>query len=517
MAVPWLFGATPASMPTTEGQIATQPPSRGLITVSIMLATIMQAIDTTIANVALPSMQGGMSATQDQISWVLTSYIVAAAIMTPVTGVLAARLGRKKVFLTSVVGFTVASMLCGASTSLTQIVLFRLLQGVFGAGLVPLSQAVLLDTYPRERHGSAMAIWGLGVMVGPIIGPSLGGFLTEYYNWRWVFYINLPVGIIAFLGIMASVPESKLNLSRGFDYFGFVLLSFSIGALQLLLDRGQSLDWFSSREIVVETVATVLFLYMFLVHMFSAENPFIQPKMFADRNFVVGLIYIFIIGTTLYATLALLPPFMQHLMGFPVVTTGYVLAPRGIGTMVAMMLVGRLIGKIDTRLLILTGLSCTVISLFIMGHFTTEVSIPEIVLTGIIQGLGFGFVFVPLSTSTFATLPTHFRTEGASMYSLMRNIGSSIGISVVVTLLARNTQVNHAILAEMIQPFRLPLAPASLPKVWDWTTASGVVALNGEVTRQALSIAYLTDFKLIMWITIASIPLLLVLRRKSGK
>lgn len=406
-------------------QSVEQVPHRGLIVVSIMLATIMQAIDTTIANVALPSMQGGMSATQDQISWVLTSYIVAAAIMTPVTGVLAARLGRRRVFLSSVVGFTVASMLCGASTSLTQIVIFRLLQGVFGAGLVPLSQAVLLDIFPRERHGSAMAIWGLGVMVGPIIGPSLGGYLTEYYNWRWVFYINLPVGLIAFFGIMSFVPESRFDRGRGYDYFGFVLLSLSIGALQLLLDRGQSLDWFSSREIVIETVAAGLFLYMFLIHMFSADNPFLQPGMFADRNFIVGLIFIFIIGTTLYATLALLPPFMQQLMGYPVVTTGFVLAPRGMGTMVAMMLVGRLVGRVDTRLLIFTGLALTALALFIMGQFTADVAMPVIVFTGIVQGLGFGFVFVPLSTSTFATLAPHFRTEGTAMYSLMRNIGSS--------------------------------------------------------------------------------------------
>ena len=503
-------------MVAAQIQTAEQTSSRGMITVSIMLATVMQAIDTTIANVALPSMQGGMSATQDQISWVLTSYIVAAAIMTPVTGVLAARLGRKRVFLASVVGFTVASMLCGASTSLTEIVLFRLLQGVFGAGLVPLSQAVLLDTYPLEKHGSAMAIWGLGVMVGPIIGPSLGGYLTEYYNWRWVFYINLPVGIIAFAGIMASVPESKRSSAGGFDYLGFILLSCAIGALQLMLDRGQSLDWFSSLEIVIESVVVLLCLYMFLVHTFTAEHPFIQPSMFADRNFIVGLIYIFIIGTTLYATLALLPPFMQQMMGFPVVTTGYALAPRGMGTMVAMMLVGRLIGRVDIRLLILTGLSLTILSLFIMGGFTTEVSVSTIVWTGVIQGLGFGFVFVPLSTSTFATLPAHFRNEGTSMYSLMRNIGSSIGISMVVTLLARNTQVNHASLAATMQPFRPALAPENLPKIWDWTTTAGTVALNGEVTRQALTIAYLNDFRLIMWITIASIPLLLILRRKAA-
>jgi len=502
-------------MPVSTAVVDEAAPSRGLITVSIMLATIMQAIDTTIANVSLPNMQGGMSATQDQISWVLTSYIVAAAIMTPVTGVLAARLGRKRVFLASVAGFTVASMLCGASASLTQIVLFRLLQGVFGAGLVPLSQAVLLDTYPPERHGSAMAIWGLGVMVGPIIGPSLGGYLTEYYNWRWIFYINLPIGLIAFAGILSSVPESKRNAGRSFDYFGFVLLSLAIGSLQLLLDRGQSLDWFSSREIVIETVAAVLFLYMFLVHTFTADHPFIQPAMFTDRNFVIGLIYIFIIGTTLYATLALLPPFMQQLMGFPVVTTGFVLAPRGMGTMVAMMIVGRLVGRLDTRLLIFTGLSLTVFSLFLMGRFTTEVSIPMIVFTGVVQGLGFGFVFVPLSTSTFATLAPHFRNEGTSMYSLMRNIGSSIGISVVVTLLARNTQINHASLAESIHPFRLAAAPENLPQAWNWTTSTGAAVLNGEITRQALTIAYLNDFKLIMWITLCSMPLLLILRKKA--
>ncbi len=502
-------------MALSAGAAVEETSSRGLITVSIMLATIMQAIDTTIANVALPSMQGGMSATQDQISWVLTSYIVAAAIMTPVTGVLAAKLGRKKVFLVSVAGFTIASMLCGASNSLTQIVLFRLLQGVFGAGLVPLSQAVLLDTYPPERHGSAMAVWGLGVMVGPIVGPSLGGYLTECYNWRWIFYINLPIGLLAFAGIMSSVPEGSSDTGRTFDYFGFILLSLAIGALQLLLDRGQSLDWFASREIVIETVAAALFFYMFLVHTGSAEHPFIQPAMFADRNFIIGLIFIFIIGTTLYATLALLPPFMQQLMGFPVITTGFVLAPRGLGTMTAMMLVGRLVGRVDTRLLICFGQSLSVVSLFLMGRFTTEVAIPVIVFTGILQGLGFGFVFVPLSTSTFATLAARFRTEGTAIYSLMRNIGSSIGISVVVTMLARNTQINHAALAESVQPFRLPMATESLPQIWNWTTTSGTVALNGEVTRQALTIAYLNDFRMIMWITLASMPLLLLMRKRG--
>ncbi|MGD9601804.1 MAG: DHA2 family efflux MFS transporter permease subunit [Gammaproteobacteria bacterium] len=488
------------------------PLERGLITVSIMLATIMQAIDTTIANVALPHMQGSLSATQDQISWVLTSYIVAAAIMTPPTGVLAARLGRKRLFAIMVTGFTIASMLSGAATSLVEIVLYRLLQGAFGAGLVPLSQAVLLDTYPREKHGSAMAMWGVGVMVGPILGPTLGGYLTEVYNWRWVFYINLPVGILALLGILAFVPETARDRRR-FDFFGFALLSLAIGALQMMLDRGESQDWFASTEIVVEAVLAGLFLYMFLVHMFTAREPFLEPGLFRDRNLAVGLFLIFMVGVVLLATLALLPPFLQNLMGFPVLITGYVLAPRGIGTMIAMVLVGRLIGKLDTRLLILLGIGLTALSLWEMSGFTTEVPVSTIVWTGIIQGLGLGFIFVPLSTLTFSTLAPHYRNEGTAMFSLMRNIGSSIGISIVVTLLARNTQVNHAGIADVMTPFRATLQQPWLPQVWNWHTASGLVALNSEVTRQAATIAYLNDFIFMMWVTLLSAPLLLLLRK----
>ncbi len=491
------------------------PLGRGLITVSIMLATIMQALDTTIANVALPHMQGSLSATQDQISWVLTSYIVAAAIMTPPTGVLAARLGRKRLFAIMVTGFTIASMLCGAATSLAEIVLYRLLQGAFGAGLVPLSQAVLLDTYPREKHGSAMAMWGVGVMVGPILGPTLGGYLTEVYNWRWVFYINLPFGILALLGILAFVPETVRNRRR-FDFFGFALLSLAIGALQMMLDRGESQDWFASTEIVAEAVLAGLFLYMFLVHMFTAREPFLEPGLFRDRNLAVGLFLIFMVGVVLLATLALLPPFLQNLMGFPVLTTGYVLAPRGVGTMIAMVLVGRLIGKLDTRLLILLGIGLTAISLREMSGFTTEVPVSTIVWTGIIQGLGLGFIFVPLSTVTFSTLAPHYRNEGTAMFSLMRNIGSSIGISIVVMLLAQNTQVNHADIANVMTPFRAMLQSPWLPQVWNWHTTSGVAALNGEVTRQAATIAYLNDFTFMMWVTLLSAPLLLLLRKSQA-
>ncbi len=409
---------------------ADQASRRTFITLSVMVATIMQALDTTIANVALPHMQGAMGATQDQISWVLTSYIVAAAIFMPLTGFISARIGRKRLFMWSVAGFTVASMLCGAAQSLDQIVLFRLLQGIFGASLVPLSQAVLLDTYPPEKHGSAMALWGIGVMVGPILGPSLGGWLTEYYNWRWVFYINLPFGLLAWFGLAAFIEETKIDASRRFDLLGFALLSLGIGALQMALDRGESQNWFASREIVIETALMVMAFYLFVVHIFTHPHPYIEPALFRDRNFSVGLLFIFIVGIILLATMTLLPPFMQGLLGYPVIDVGYLLAPRGVGTMVAMMLVGRLSGRVDARYLILSGLLLTSFSMWEMTLFNTDIGSWDIVRTGIIQGLGLGFIFVPLSTITFATLAPRYRNEGTALFSLVRNIGSSIGISV---------------------------------------------------------------------------------------
>ena len=488
--------------------------NRGLITISIMLATIMQAVDTTIANVALPHMQGSMSATSEQIAWVLTSYIVAAAVMTPMTGFLAAKIGRKRLFLLSVFGFTAASVLCGVAVSLEQLVFFRLLQGVFGAGLVPLSQAVLLDTYPKEKHGSAMAIWGVGVMVGPILGPTLGGYLTEYYNWRWVFFINIPVGLLAFAGIVAFVKETETE-KRRFDLFGFALLSLSIGALQLMLDRGQGEDWFASSEIIVECIVAVLFLYLFIAHMLTSRNPFIEPALFKDRNLVTGLIFIFIVGIILLATLALLPPFLQNLMGFPVITTGEILAPRGIGSMCAMLMVGRLINRVDVRWLVGLGLSLTAYSLFEMAAFNLFISPMDVVRTGIIQGLGLGFVFVPLSTVTFSTLAPQLRTEATAMFSLMRNIGSSIGISVMVTLAARATQTNHAVLGESLTMFRAPVKEEFIRIAVENGPGMAGAQMNQQLTQQAAAIGYLNDFKAMAWMALCSLPLLLLFRTES--
>ncbi len=477
-----------------------------------MLATIMQALDTTIANVALPYMQGSLLATQDQINWVLTSYIVAAAIMTPVTGFLAARFGRKRLFLTAVTGFTVASLLCGIASSLPEMVLFRLMQGVFGAPLVPMSQAVLLDSYPKEKHGSAMAMWGVGVMVGPILGPTLGGYLTSAYNWSWVFYINLPIGIVTFLGLSAFLSERRTT-NVGLDWLGFITLGVAIGSLQVMLDRGQQLDWFSSTEILVEAAIAALAFYLFLVHTFTTDRAFIDPRMFADRNFTVGLMFIFLVGVILLGVLSLLTPYLQVLMNFPVFTAGLILAPRGIGTMLAMMIVGRIINRVDPRLLVLLGLVLTAIVLWQMTGYTPNVSQTTLVTNGVVQGAGLGFMFVPLSTITFATLTPEFRTQGTSLFSLLRNLGSSIGISFLSFLLERNTQTMHANLAERITPFNEALRQGGALHYWNMATLAGRTALNDEITRQSTVIAYNNDFRLMMLLAAGAIPFLLLLRR----
>ena len=496
---------------------ATDSLNRAAITVCVMLATIMQALDTTIANIALPYIQGSVSASQDQINWVLTSYIVAAAIMTPTTGFLAGRFGRKRLFLASVAGFTIASMLCGMAQSLAQIVLFRILQGLFGAALVPLSQSVLLDINPKERQGSAMALWGIAVMVGPILGPVLGGWLTENYTWRWVFYINLPIGALTFLGITSFLPETERNGGAKLDWFGFGTLSLAIGALQVLLDRGEQLDWFGSGEIWLETIVAASAFYLFLVHIFTTREPFVKPALFRDRNFAAGTIFIFIVGATYLASLALLPPYLQSLMNYPIVTAGLVLGPRGIGTMGAMMIVGRLVGRVDTRLLLAVGLGLTAWSFYDMTGWTPDISQTMIIGNGVVQGAGLGFLFVPLSTVTLGTLPPQYRTEGAGLYNLSRNIGSSVGISVVTSLLTENTQANHAEIAQHVTAVNRGFDEPMIAQFWNPVTDAGRAALDAMITQQAQIIAYIDDFKLLMIATLVVIPLLVVFNRPPGR
>ncbi len=490
----------------------TEVPHRGLITVAIMLATIMQVLDTTIANVALPSMVGDLGASQDTINWVLTSYIVSAAIMTPMTGWLSDRFGKREVFLVSIVGFVAASVACGMAWSLPSMVAFRLMQGIFGAAIAPLSQTFLLDINPRERAGQAMAMWGAGIMVGPIIGPTLGGWLTESWNWRWVFFINLPVGILAFLGSAAFLPRSERR-ARRFDLAGFGMLALAIGTLQLMLDRGGEVDWFASAEIWIYAVLAMSGFWLFAVHIGTARQPFLDPKILADRNFATALFFIFVIGILLLSSLALLPPMLSRIFGYPVVTTGLVMAPRGVGTMISMLLVGRLVRFVDPRKLVVAGLLLTALSLWEMTGFSPQMDSMPIIRSGITQGLGLGLVFVPLSTVAFATLPPQFRADATSLFSLVRNIGSSIGISVVSYLLTRNIQINHSELAVAINPFNPVLRQLSPAAVNG--DPSALASLDGLVNLQASMISYIDDFWLMMWITLAAIPLAFLLKRPT--
>ena len=485
-----------------------------LLVVSIMLATLMQVIDSTIANVALPDMQGSLSATQDQAAWILTSYIVAAAIATPATGWLAARFGRRHLLIVAISGFTIASVLCGIATNISEMVAFRVLQGLFGAALVPISQSSLLDAFPPERHGAAMALWGMGVMVGPIVGPPLGGWLTDNYSWHWVFLINVPVGIVALLGVLASVPRDETHTNR-FDWRGFAFLAIGIAALQLMLDRGNEKDWFSAVEIQVYLALALLGFYLYWVHWRSSARSFVDLSLLKDRNFGVATLFIFIVGVLLFATMALMPPYLQNLMNYPVVTTGVLLAPRGVGTLVAMTIVGRLLqAGIDPRKPMAIGILLIALSLGMSAQFGPDVPMWPIINVGILQGLGLGLVFVPVSTLAYATLPGPARTEAAGIFSLARNIGSSIGISIMFALVARNTQINHAEIAARLTPYSLNL-PAG---AFDINSAQGLAMLNAEVTRQAAAIAYINDFWLMMWMTLIALPFLLLFRipRRTG-
>ncbi|MCB1705343.1 MAG: DHA2 family efflux MFS transporter permease subunit [Halioglobus sp.] len=479
-----------------------------------MMAAIIQIIDTTIANVALPHMQGSMSASQDKISWVLTSYIMATAIAMPLTGWLAGRIGRKRLLVISVSGFTLASMACGAAFSLQEIIVFRILQGVFGASLVPISQALLLDAFPVEKHGRAMSIWGVGVMLAPILGPTVGGWLTEYYSWRWVFYINVPFGILSLLGVIALARESPLDRERPFDLFGFFLLSVAIVSLQLLLDRGHSKYWFDSAEIVVEFILALLALYLFVVHMFTHRHPYVNPQLFRDLNFALGLVFMFLLGVIMLATMALFPPYLQTLLGYPVFEAGLVLAPRGGGTMLAMLVCSWIMerGLVSPRLLIVAGLMMIVISMAQMTQFTVDVTQSMIAWTGFFQGFGLGLIFVPLSTLAFATLAPSLRTEATAIYGLVRTIGSSLGISIVMAQLASHLQREHALLTEHITVFNPLLQNAATAQIWDIHSVRGLALLEGEVNRQALQLAYADDFQLILLMALVAIPAALLLR-----
>jgi DHA2 family multidrug resistance protein len=508
--------STEAAEPVGE-RAALHTSNRPLLTVGVMAATIMQILDSTIANVALPHMQASLSATADTITWVLTSYIVASAVAIPMTGWLADRIGSRNLFLYAVVGFVLASMLCGLATNLPEMVIFRVLQGIAAAFMNPLSQTVMMDINPPSKQAGAMSIWGMGVMVGPILGPVIGGWLTDNYDWRWCFYVNVPVGIVTFGILWALLPSREIRL-RQFDLFGFSMLAIAISVFQLMLDRGQTNDWFDSWEVRIEGMVALSAAWMFGVHLFTGKNPMFERSLFANRNLLTGIGFMIVIGVLMTASLALLPPMLQSLFGYPVLETGILLMPRGIGIVASMAVAGRLMKQnVDPRLLVGGGLIIAAYSLWDMTGWTIEMGSTPFIVTGLVQGVGLGLIFIPLNIMAFGTLPPHQRTEGASLMNLSRNIGGSVGISAVTVLLARNLQTNHAELGAHITAGGLTGADPLVSSILGGSTDAALAMADGIVNQQAAMIAYLDDFKLMMILTMAAIPLVLLLKRPKPK
>jgi DHA2 family multidrug resistance protein len=501
-----------AAAPPAAQHFELSPIRHALVTIGVILGMLMQVLDTTIANVALPRMRPDLGATPETIAWVLTSYIVASAIAIPITGWLADRVGRKRLFVWSVIVFTIASLLCAVAQNLTEMVAFRAMQGVAGAFIVPLAQATLFDINPREKHGRAMALFGAGVMIGPIAGPVLGGWLTDAYNWRWVFLINLPVGALAAL-LMGRCMPAIPKIQRRFDLFGFALLAIGLAGLQLMLDRGEQLDWFSSWEIRIEAGLAIAGLWMFGVHMATARQPIFDRTMLADRNFSTALLFMAVMGVMMFAGLALLPTMLQSLLGYSVLQSGWLTAPRGVGTLISMIVVGRLVTRFDARLLVLAGLALMALSLWQMSGFSLTMDSRPVIVSGVVQGLALGLIFVPLNTVAFGTLDIKFRTTAAALFNLSRSIGGSIGISIMTLLLARNLQVSHADLAAHITQYSLPPISPAIVQGAPPVTDTAIALLDAEINRQALMIAYIDDFWLMMIVSLLAVPLLLLLRK----
>lgn len=487
--------------------------NRRMITVSVMLATTVVILDMTIATIALPHMQGGLGATQDQISWVMTTYFMMQAITMSATGWLAGRLGRKRLFIGALAGFAVFSILAGNATSIEEIMIFRSLQGMFSAPIIPISQALMLDSYPRERHAQAMSIWGMGVMLAPVMGPVVGGWLTDEYSWRWVFYLSMPFSILGILGALLFIRESPKNLDRKFDVFGFTMLALALAGTQFLLDRGESEGWFGSDLIIVTAAIAILSLYMFVVHSATTKNPFISPGMLKDRNFMIGLGFMFLLGVLVLSMNVLMPLFLQNLRGFPILTAAMVMMPRGLGSLFGLILAGRLSGRMDPRIQIALGFASTAYSAYLFSTFTPDVGIWAFIFAAFFNGIGIGMIFVPLTAVSFWTLPVSLRTEASTFTSLMRNYGSGIGVSIVMTVLSRTQSTSHAYMAERTNPYSEAMQAPWLPEQWDILTADGLGMLNVEVNRQALALGFLNDFTLIMVGALISVPLVFLLAR----
>jgi len=489
--------------PVAEGQ-------RKLITAGIMLATVMGSLDTTVVNVSLPHMQGSLSASPEQITWVLTSYMMATAVMVPISGWLAARVGMKSLLLIAIAGFTLTSVLCGIATSLPEMVIFRMLQGVMAAPMAPLAQAVLMNINPPERYGRAMALFTMGAMAAPVVGPVVGGYLTDDLSWRWCFYINLPVGIASMLLLWIFMPREAPK-PRQFDFLGFGALAVAIASFQLMMDRGPSQDWFDSREICVEAILAAMGLWIFITHSLTAKHPLFDPALARDRNFVSTTIFTFFFSMVLFSSVALAPLLMQSVLGYPVLLAGIISMPRGVLMMAVLQVMGRVDTMFDRRLILAVGMAFIAFAFWRMSQFDLMMGTDTLLSATLIQGVGQGTCSVALTTLAFATLNPALRAEASAISNLLRFMGGSVGVALMQAMTGSTGQRAHAAFAGQITPGD-PVITAALPPHMSPDTVQGALALNGEITHQAMMIAYLHDFRVMALLALATLPLLLLMR-----
>ena len=495
-----------------------------LIAAAVMLATFMEVLDTSVANVALPHIAGNLSATTEESTWVLTSYLVSNAIILPATNWLGRYFGRKRFLIICIIIFTLASALCGAAASLGMLIVARILQGAGGGALQPIAQAVLMESFPPEKRGQAMAVFGMGVVVAPIIGPTLGGWITDNYSWRWIFYINIPVGILAIFmaNMFIEDPPYIRNQRPGkIDRFGFALMAIGLGTLQLVLDKGQEEDWFHSSLITGAAIFAAVTLIAFVIWELSTKEPIVDLRVLKNRNFSVGTSIMTMMGIVLYGTIALLPLFLQTMLGYPAVQSGLAVSPRGFGSIASMILVGRLIGKIDGRYLVMFGFLVLGYATYRFSDINLTVSSSSIVWPNIISGFAMGFIFVPLTTMAMGTLANEQMGNASGVFNLMRNTGGSIGIATMTTMLSRGSQIHQATLTQHINPYdpivqqRIQEIARALPGGGGVEQAYGVV--YGMVVRQAMVLSYIDNFRMLAFLCFLCVPAVFLFKRVRAK
>ena len=492
------------------------PASRFLLTVGVMLATGLQFLDGTIVAVAITHMQGSLSTTPEQVAWVATAYLVTAAMFMPLAGWLAGYVGRRRLMIFGVAAFAILPLLTGSAGNLEQMIPLRIILGLCGAILVPLSQAAMLDIYPKEKHGMAIGLWGIATTLGPAVAPILGGWLAETYSWRWAFYAITPFSIASLLILIPMLPEGIRHNQRRFDWTGFLLLTISVGAMQLMINRGEREDWFASTEIILEASIAIAGFYMFIVHAYFARQPFLNLALFRDRNYVAGLLFVVMSGPTQFATVLMMPMLVQSVYDYPVLMAGYIMSPRGIGTIVSMAIAGWLTERMDSRLMMIFGFVVLIVSNYAVAVFGPQIGFWNIVIASFGQGIGMGFTMVPLSVIAYSTLSPALRPEGAALFNLTRMLSGAMSVALLVAILTRTSQITRNTMVEFVSPMRELLYGAGVPAMWSPETLTGIAALERQISQQALMIGFQNSFLIMVLVPAIGVLLTLFLGRPKA-